>query len=274
MSADAQTEYWNRRAKYQFHYKGETFYTITPIPLYFYRRKRLLDSLAPLVEPKQVQSICDFGCGDGWYIQFFDRCFPGKRWTGIDISQGMLDQAIVRSPNARFMLFPSENQEGFLRQPGLVGAFDLVYSIAVFAHILNDADVAGLFCGLAETLSAGGKLVIFEQTGPRRVAGSSFCRRLSSDYKRIAESCGLVIQSSALIMFPAHVIFERRIAPKFYAYCADSGENDFLARVRANHNRLFRWLSRMAILLSPKSVWPDTGKLWGNSLIVFQKPKS
>lgn len=266
-----QEDYWNRRARYSCFYKNEAFYTITPVPLYYYRRKYLLDRLIPFVAAPQTDKICDFGCGDGWYIQFFDKRFPGKQWTGMDISQEMLNQAIGKSPKANFVLLSPEEEASQLSQV-VDDLFDLVYAIAVFAHILDDSKVEELFFTITNKLRPGGKFVMFEQTAPQHVVGNSFCRRLSANYKSIAERCGLIVESSQLIKFPAHIFFERKIAPYFYKYYANVEKDDFLARMRANHNLYFRLLSRIAIVCSPKYVWPDEGQYWGNSFIVFRKP--
>lgn len=42
-------DYWNARANKVYRYKGEEFYTITPIPYYYQRRKVILDFLAKCV---------------------------------------------------------------------------------------------------------------------------------------------------------------------------------------------------------------------------------
>ena len=68
MSNITSQDYWNDRGMNSYWYKGETFYTVTPIPLYYRRRVLLLELLEPLVVDNNVKDICDFGCGDGWYI--------------------------------------------------------------------------------------------------------------------------------------------------------------------------------------------------------------
>ncbi|GAU07613.1 class I SAM-dependent methyltransferase [Desulfoplanes formicivorans] len=112
-------------------YKNETFYTTTPIPFYYKRRnivlKKFLKNLTNCVH------VCDFGCGDGFYISFLNSA--SKRYTlyGIDISQGMINIAQKKCPFANFIVSNnvSTNQQ----------KFDAVYSIAVFAHILSDEQI-------------------------------------------------------------------------------------------------------------------------------------
>lgn len=142
--------YWDYRAEHRFYYKNEALYTITPAPLYFYRRRCLLNLLMPEVEPQHVKRICDFGCGDGWYLRYLSDRLPDKEWSGVDISQGMLDEAFSRDPNARYVLIDGKSKVEF-EEP-----FDLIYSIAVFAHILDDYQVVNLFQDLAHSLGAGG----------------------------------------------------------------------------------------------------------------------
>jgi hypothetical protein len=63
--------YWLDRGNNLYEYKGEKYYTITPIPYYLKRRELLLKNVEniinKLVEKKRFLKICDYGCGDGYY---------------------------------------------------------------------------------------------------------------------------------------------------------------------------------------------------------------
>ena len=61
--------YWNDRANKTYRYKGEEFYTITPIPYYYKRRKAILSFLAKCILENKAESVCDYGCGDGEYLR-------------------------------------------------------------------------------------------------------------------------------------------------------------------------------------------------------------
>ena len=86
-------EYWDERANLGYKYKGETFYTITPIPYYYKRRKLLLQLLTKYLSVNKEQLVCDYGCGDGWYLGFFENNYPKNKYYGIDMSESMLISA-------------------------------------------------------------------------------------------------------------------------------------------------------------------------------------
>ena len=65
-----ENSYWERRGRLKCYYKNEEFYTITPIPYYYKRRKIILELIEEYISKGEVQKVCDFGCGDGWYINF------------------------------------------------------------------------------------------------------------------------------------------------------------------------------------------------------------
>jgi len=46
--------YWDDRGGVSYCYKGETFYTVTPIPYYYRRRAVLLALMRPLIEKSEV----------------------------------------------------------------------------------------------------------------------------------------------------------------------------------------------------------------------------
>ena len=73
--------YWDKRAKREYIYKKEKFYTITPIPYYFRHRKIILDKIQSFIMNNKSKVVCDFGCGDGEYIsQFYRRDWNSMEW--------------------------------------------------------------------------------------------------------------------------------------------------------------------------------------------------
>jgi len=59
---NSEANYWNSRGSNFFKYKGEYFYTITPIPHYYKRRKLLLNLIGERLRDKNA--VLDYGCGD------------------------------------------------------------------------------------------------------------------------------------------------------------------------------------------------------------------
>ena len=84
------SEYWDRRGELRVKYRGEWFYTITPLPYYFQRRALVLKLLKQALERKNIQRICDYGCGDGYYAEHLKGCFPEIEIDGYDISPVLL----------------------------------------------------------------------------------------------------------------------------------------------------------------------------------------
>ena len=119
MDSITSCNYWNIRGGVSYQYKGETFYTVTPIPFYYRRRALLLGLMKPLIMNSAVKDVCDFGCGDGWYLRYFESLDPVKRYYGIDISTSMIDRAKHAAPFANLQV----SQMGI----SFENAFDLIY---------------------------------------------------------------------------------------------------------------------------------------------------
>jgi SAM-dependent methyltransferase len=97
-------DYWDERGAKSFLYKGERFYTITPIPFYYKRRKILIKLLKEIIHNDAVNTVFDYGCGDGYYLKIFSGFFPGKKYYGADISQEMIARAKESNPAVEFFL--------------------------------------------------------------------------------------------------------------------------------------------------------------------------
>jgi len=134
-------DYWEYRGGISYEYKGETFYTVTPIPYYYRRRALLVNLLSLVVDGPNAVRICDFGCGDGWYLKYLAERHEEKQWYGVDMSESMIARARQACPMAEFHV--SHNGIEVNR------TFDLVYSVAVFAHVLDDVEVRDLFKSIA-----------------------------------------------------------------------------------------------------------------------------
>jgi SAM-dependent methyltransferase len=254
-------QFWDSRARQSFVWRGERYYTITPVPMYVRRRKIVLSRLSRLMAPPSVVDICDFGCGDGWYLRYFWEQYRSKHYYGCDLSASMIDLARQASPAARLVV------SGRIDIPT---RFHLVYVIAVFAHIKDDTQVRALFHNVNEHLSPGETFVLFEQTAPHRREGESWCRRTSRDYVSMAEAAGLHVKDQCLITFPIHRLFEKHIARHYYYGRIARGQTQEERRINANRSPFFRLLSLLAVLLSGTGIRADDGALEGNSLLVFQ----
>ncbi len=256
-------DYWEKRGRDAYEYRGETFYTVTPVPLYRHRRSLLLQLLDPYLKPPDVVDVCDFGCGDGWYLQHFSRTYPGKRWCGVDLSQAMIDRASRACPDATLEV--SGDGITFER------SFDLVYAVAVFAHVMDDGKARDLFANIFSGLKPSAPFVVFEQTGPERRGGETWCRRNTQEYVEFATEAGFAVESRQLIAYPVHRVFERWLAPAYRRFFT-RGRSGRERCIRANRSRVYRWLSSAAIALSGNPLRPDDGTREGNTFYVFRKP--
>jgi len=263
MTTENDKAYWDRRGTDAYEYKGETFYTVTPVPLYHRRRALLLQLLDPFLRPPDVVDVCDFGCGDGWYLGHFSEKYPGKRWYGVDLSETMIDRASRAVPNA--WLEVSGEGVPFHK------SFDLVCAVAVFAHVLGDAKARDLFANIASHLRPNAPFILFEQTGPQRRGGETWCRRNTQAYLDFATEAGLVVEDRRLIAYPAHRVFERWVAPVYRRFFT-RGKNGHERCIRANRSRVYRGLSSIVLALSGNPVRSDDGTRQGNTFYVFRKP--
>jgi SAM-dependent methyltransferase len=256
-------DYWDYRGRLEYRYKGETFYTISPIPYYYRLRANLLELLLSVFESINPMNICDFGCGDGWYLKYLSDKFPNsKHWIGVDLSETMIRRARELCPGADFFVSGNGITVGY--------SIDLIYSIFVFAHVMDDGKVLELFQNISAKLAPDGRFVIFEQTGPKRRQGENWCQRMSDEYVKLAEKCGMVAEKRRLIAFPFYRLFEKRITPYYYRFL--SAGADYTERcMNANRSPIFRVMSSITLALSGAPLRPDTGKQEGNTFIVFKK---
>ncbi|MCI2228379.1 methyltransferase domain-containing protein [Polaribacter sp. MSW13] len=256
-------DYWEERGEISYTYKKEVFYTITAVPYYYSRRKIVREKLSKLIKNKEVVNVCDFGCGDGQYLKYFSFTDLPKKWYGIDISKSMIEQAKKNCPEA--LLEVSSN--GINNE---WNNLDLVYSIAVFAHVLNDDVILALFKNIHNKLSDDGYFIIFEQTGPLRQQGDFWCRRTSNEYSEIAKECGFTVEESSLITYSIHKLFERYIAPVFKRIFV-KGKDYSEKSIRANRYYIYRIMSSIMVALSFRKVRKDDNSTYGNTFFIFRK---
>lgn len=255
-------DYWQYRAKFSYRYKGETFYTVTPVPLYYRRRKVLVDLLTKLIDETGATQICDFGCGDGWYLNYLAQRYQDKKLFGVDLSESMIERARQACPEADLQV----SGDGILFED----KFDLIYGFAVFAHVMDDDKVESLFRNIANKIDSNGYFLIFEQVGPQRRQWDNFCRRTSDEYIEIASKCGFYPEKRTLIAFPAHRYFEKHFLPR-YKRRFIKGSNIYERYFNANKSILLRTLSSIMVAVSGSPLRPDEGKMDGNVFIVFKK---
>ncbi len=256
---ESQTD-WNKRGELGVFYNGEYFYTITPLPFYIKRRKVLLDLLTPYIV--NASNICDLGCGDGWYIQYFqEKLNLIKKFVGIDASEVMLDRARSLNPSAHFY----QSECGISQKQN----YQTIYTIATLAHI-TDLRIQVILESVVSNLCNDGHYIIFEQVAPIRYSGDSFARRTVEEYLSLFEEYNLEVEKIILVRFRFHQLFERFFAKRYYQlFCR--GESDYERRINANSHRVFRLMSEIVLWADRKVLWDDYKGKWGNIFVALRK---
>lgn len=257
-------EYWKECGEVEYSYRGETFYTITPVPNYYARRDIFKKMILRTLKGHDIKSACDFGCGDGYYIRYFKEKMPKCMFYGVDASPTMIKRAEENckkygGENVRFEL----SSDGLQRDE----KFDLIYSVAVFAHV-DDQDVMKLFQNLNNHINKDGYIIICEQVGKKQMTdGRTYVRREGESYIHALEKSGFTIEDQYLIDFWLHrMLFERKIAKRFYKNMPAESEHD--KRIMANKKRSFRLFSWLFTRLSVKHVFRKIDGRWGYAVII------
>jgi hypothetical protein len=146
---------------------------------------------------------------------------------------------------------------------------DVLYIIAVLAHILSKEEIDRTFAYLHLLLNEKGRLVFFEQTGPKEDRGEFWIRRTNSKYIEIAEKHGFKLITYTVITFSAHRFFERFIA-KFYKKHFIRGRTQEEKCINANKSTLFRMISGICMFFSFFPLRKNSSQ-YGNTFFVFEK---
>lgn len=236
------TSYWDERASKEYTYRKEKFYTITPVPYYYARRKLVIKKIEKIIEENNFKNICDFGCGDGEYIKKIRK--KELYLHGVDASSAMIEIAREQAcyDNVSFEISANGITEDIM--------FDMVYSSAVWAHI-DDKNCQCLMKNIYEHLHNKGIFVICEQTAPYKYGGGYFLRRTCEAYYHYLKSAGFTVLSIEVIDFWLHrLLVEKRLVKwlckrrKYSAYTSEQ------IRIELNRSKIYRMISSVFTKLS------------------------
>jgi ubiquinone/menaquinone biosynthesis C-methylase UbiE len=105
---------------------------------------------------RKGMNVLDLGCGTGWAtLEIASRLEGTGRVVGLDLSEGMIEQARKELPRFRY-----DNVEFVLQSASSLncaGCFDYVISTNAFHHF---ADKEGVFARVWRSMKAGGSFVI------------------------------------------------------------------------------------------------------------------
>lgn len=112
--------------------------------------RAVYDTLKPILEEKNVESILEVACGTGRLMAILEAV--GYRVTGLDLSPEML--ALAR-PRVKGMLV-----QGDMRKLGFSEEFDAVLCLgSSFTYMSTDLDAVNALTGFHRALRPGGDLV-------------------------------------------------------------------------------------------------------------------
>jgi 2-polyprenyl-3-methyl-5-hydroxy-6-metoxy-1,4-benzoquinol methylase len=150
----------------------------------FYARRlgKLLEIIGDRTSPGAPLFVLDAGCGKGHFARALARC--GHRVDAIDASPTAIGRCRDLADGPRYALSTLSSW----RSPWL---YDLVLSIDVLFHILDDREWAASVRNLASLVRFAGKLVITdEDTDRRRQRGDYIQHRPQREYRDLLASAG------------------------------------------------------------------------------------
>ncbi len=266
------SDYWDERARKEFSYKKEKFYTITPIPYYYRRRKVVLKKLEELIDKSGSRQICDFGCGDGEYISHLYK--NGYMFYGVDASDKMIEAARERTNVCKGGVEFEVSSDGI----GIERSFDLVYSSAIWAHI-NEEEVRRLYANIFQHIKEKGIFIICEQTAPYYYEGNNYIRRTTMQYVDLIREAGFEVIEGKIIDFWLHrILFEKKLVKKICRRKKYSGKEQDELKIQLNKSIIYRFVSLILTKLSVPHIYKclKKGKVinrWGYCFIVAIKPE-
>jgi ubiquinone/menaquinone biosynthesis C-methylase UbiE len=120
-----------------------------------YMQKKLLS----IMDLRGNSNFLDVGCGTGWAVCYVSRLLEGKGdFTGIDISEGMIDKAVENSRDLKNVRFYNASAEEIPLQSDY---FDIAICTNSFHHYLNPLKALR---EMRRVLKPEGKLYILDIT--------------------------------------------------------------------------------------------------------------
>ncbi|WP_321422010.1 class I SAM-dependent methyltransferase [uncultured Methanobacterium sp.] len=189
-------EYWNDRGDQIKKFGNEYFYTTTEIPYYIYRRERILKILDGF--DFKEKKILDYGCGDGFYSQYFNK--RGASVVGVDISQKMIDFAKYKyqGDNDGISFFLTDGQS-LNFDPDY---FDFIISSLVLQHVVDEKILSTLFSEFSRTLKENGELIHFDGVKKQSQDGGTIILRNKEDYVKFSENNGFHLIDNIVLSSP------------------------------------------------------------------------
>lgn len=102
------------------------------------------------------ETLLDAGCGTGPMIEILAEHYPGKRYTGIDLTPAMIEAAQAKHiPHAEFVVGDCENL------PFADASFDVILCSNSAHHYPN---LPAFYASVARCLTPGGRFILRDYT--------------------------------------------------------------------------------------------------------------
>jgi cyclopropane fatty-acyl-phospholipid synthase-like methyltransferase len=166
---------------------------------WLYRRKQavLRGRLRAIGFSPAGKRLLEIGAGTGAYIDFW-RSLGVESITGLDISGTAVEFLRGRYPQCTFASHDITAADAPLER----GAYDLVTSLDVLYHVVDDAKLAVAMDHIAGALAPGGLFAMHDQFLHRPSEHRGYIRwRSLADWQRILATAGLEIVSRTPIFF-------------------------------------------------------------------------
>lgn len=185
LSVPGAREFWDRRhqTRDDLTSGGDISFDRAGNELFYALRLGLL--LQVLGDPSSTaepRRLLDAGCGKGWFSRALARC--GYAVDAIDTSPAAIDAC-------RTLGGPASYHMSSLRSWAPAGLYDVVVSVDVLFHILDDDEWRASLVNLAALVRLAGRLVAADwDSGPRRSLGSYQVFRGPLEYRHTVEPRG------------------------------------------------------------------------------------
>jgi SAM-dependent methyltransferase len=166
---------------------------------WLYRRKRavLRRQLAAIGVAPAGKRVLEIGVGIGAYVGFWKR-LGVRGLTGFDLSGAAIDYLRGQHPDFRF-------EQRDITDPGVpreAQGYDLVTSLDVLYHVVDDAKLAVALSHIAEVLAPDGVFAMHDQFLHRPTEHHGYIRwRSLADWQRLLDEAGLEMVSRTPIFF-------------------------------------------------------------------------
>lgn len=128
--------------------------------------------------------ILDAGCGRGFFADELSRL--GNDVMGIDASQVAIDYCKTNRAGG-FEHSPLSDYKS-------IKMFDVIYSLDVLYHIVDDELWEKSFTNLQQQIRSGGLFIVSDTYAENRhICGDYIVFRTSKDYRRLASECDLLL---------------------------------------------------------------------------------